>query len=106
MGSLPRWHIREKVEATLIRISYLRNRIAHHEPIIFGIIQPGTIIKNRQLKQEPISAFLELVRIAEYMSPSFAAFLIAKFPVIEMLEENISKQALAYAKGSKNFFWI
>lgn len=97
---------RKDVATTIIRISYLRNRIAHHEPIIFGIIQPGTIIKNRQLKQEPISAFLELMRIAEYMSPSLAAFLDAKFPVLEMLEENISKQALAYAKSSKNFFWI
>ena len=69
---------------------------------------------NRQIKAAELflfdgrlgAAFHELVRIAEYMSPSFAAFLIAKFPVIEMLEENISKQALAYAKGSKSFFWI
>lgn len=97
---------RKEVATTLLRISYLRNRIAHHEPIIFGIIQPGTIIKNKQLKQEPISAFLELIRIAQYMSPSLAAFLASKFPILEMLEENLSKQALAYSKDSKSFFWI
>ena len=76
---------RKEVATTLLRISYLRNRIAHHEPI---------------------SAFLELIRIAQYMSPSLAAFLASKFPILEMLEENLSKQALAYSKDSKSFFWI
>ena len=34
------------------------------------------------------------------------AFLASKFPILEMLEENLSKQALAYSKNSKSFFWI
>ncbi len=89
-----------KVIATLtLKISYLRNRIAHHEPILFGIAQPGSKKEEKQIKQEPLNAYGDLIQLATYMNPILGDFLLENFRVRVSPELKVKIAREAKCKG-------
>lgn len=100
-------HPSRRTAATLIlRISYLRNRIAHHEPILFGITQPGSRINNRQIKQEPINVFQDLTALGNFLDPELGKLLKVRFRVAELLTKEVSQKAIDHAKSRRDLYWI
>ena len=96
-----------KVIATLtLKISYVRNRMAHHEPILFGIAQPGSKKEGKQIKQEPINVYADLIQLASFLDVTLGNFLLENFSAIDLLDSDLSKQALRYAKSKNNLYWI
>jgi hypothetical protein len=96
-----------KTAATLIlRVSYLRNRIAHHEPILFGITQPGSRIKNHQIKQEPINVYGDLIALGSYLDTDLGKLLRVRFKIADLLSNEVSEKALHHAKSHQNLYWI
>jgi hypothetical protein len=96
-----------KTAATLsLRVSYLRNRIAHHEPILFGITQPGSRKNNQQIKQEPLSVYSDLIALASYLDVSLGELLTVRFRVKKLLENEVGLRATNHAKSHQNLYWI
>jgi hypothetical protein len=97
---------RKVIAALTLKILYLRNRIAHHEPILFGIAQPGSKKEDKQIKQEPINAYADLIQLAGFLDVALGDFLLENFSVLDLLESDLSQQALRYAKSHQNLYWI
>jgi len=97
---------RKHVAALTLKISYLRNRMAHHEPLLFGISQPGSKKGDKQIKQEPINAYGDLIQLANLLDITLGDFLLNNFSVIELLESDLSLRALRHAKSHQNLYWI
>ena len=96
-----------KTVATLsLRISYLRNRMAHHEPILFGITQPGGRKDNMQIKQQPMNAYRDLVQLGGYLDSGLGELLSVKFSLGKILSDDLSQRALRHAKSHQNLYWI
>jgi len=84
------------------RLRHLRNRVAHHESLVFGITQTGMQIKDLKVKQRPESAYRDICLFAGFMNTDLAAWLsgckdvelILKHPLVvkaQRFSENISK---------------
>lgn len=97
---------RKYIAALTLKISYLRNRMAHHEPILFGISQPGSKKNDKQIKQEPINAYGDLIQLATMLDMTLGNFLLENFSVIDLLENELSKKALSHAKSHRDLYWI
>ena len=97
---------RKYIATLTLKISYLRNRMAHHEPILFGISQPGSTKNEKQIKQEPINAYGDLIQLATLLDITLGNFLLENFAVIELLESDLSLRALRHAKSHQNLYWI
>jgi hypothetical protein len=96
-----------KTAATLSpRVSYLRNRIAHPEPILFGITQPGSRKNNQQIKQEPLSVYSDLIALASYLDVSLVELLTVRFRVKKLLENEVGLRATNHAESHQNPYWI
>lgn len=97
---------RKYIAALTLKISYLRNRMAHHEPILFGISQPGSKKDDKQIKQEPINAYGDLIQLATMLDVTLGNFLLENFSVIDLLESELSQKALRHAKSRRDLYWI
>ena len=80
--------------------------MAHHEPIIFGISQPGSKKDDKQIKQEPINAYGDLIQLATMLDVTLGNFLLENFSVIDLLENELSQKALRHAKLHRDLYWI
>ncbi len=96
----------EVISKMMNKTNYLRNRIAHHEPIIFGVTIPGSIKNGMQLKEEPLSAYGNLIQLAGYLNPDLGETILDKFNVVDLLNTNLSRKALGYAKTKSKLIWI
>jgi hypothetical protein len=96
----------EVISKMMNKTNYLRNRIAHHEPLIFGITIPGSIRNGSQLKQEPLTAYTNLVQLSNYLDPHLGEHILDKFIVVDLLSDSLSKRALGYAKSKPKLEWI
>lgn len=80
---------RKTVANLVLKVSYLRNRIAHHEPILFGVAQSGSTKNGKQIKQEPLNTYGDLIQLANYMDPVLGDFLLENYRVIDLLSEGL-----------------
>jgi hypothetical protein len=80
--------------------------MAHHEPMLFGISQPGSTKNEKQIKQVPINAYGDLIQLATLLDVTLGDFLLENFAVIELLESDLSLRALRHAKSHQNLYWI
>ena len=67
----------EEVAKVAQRVRHLRNRVAHHESLAFGITQTGQRIDGLRVKQRPAGAFRDIYTLAGFLNPDLAAWLSA-----------------------------
>lgn len=67
----------EEVAKVAQRVRHLRNRVAHHESLAFGITQTGQRIDGLRVKQRPAGAFRDICTLAGFLNTDLAAWLSA-----------------------------
>ncbi|MFJ2544398.1 hypothetical protein [Microbacterium sp. NPDC087589] len=90
------------------RVKWLRNRVAHHEPIVFGIHQPGDQDRlHNQRRQEPLNALADLHTLLEAFCGTASTWIETCEHSKELLNEPLAVDALAHAKAKKKrTIWI
>lgn len=84
------------------RIRRLRNRVAHHEPIVFGIHQNGERDPDRKYRrQAPVDAVADLRRMTAHLQPNLVDYLARCTHVDELLSDQRAVDALRYAKSTR-----
>lgn len=98
----------EQVEVAKIgqRLRHLRNRVAHHESLVFGITQTGMQIGNLKVKQRPESAYRDICAIASFMNTDLAAWLSACKDVELILEHPLMDKAQRFSENIPEFYLI
>jgi len=99
---------REHAEMLLRRIRRLRNRVAHHESIVFGIHQQGEkSAVGKQVRQEPLSALNDVRRLMAHLCPHLHDWLTECCHTEELLDSDLATAAITYAKAKRlNTDWI
>lgn len=99
---------RQHVAAHLRRVRRLRNRVAHHETIAFGIHQPGEKDSSgKYRRQDPSSAVGDVRKLLEHFCPHMHNWLAACDHAELLLAEPGAQSALLYAKAKrKDIVWI
>lgn len=75
------------------RLRHLRNRVAHHESLIFGITQTGIQFEGLKVKQRPIKAYQDICVFAGFINPELATWLSACKDVELILEHPLMVKA-------------
>ena len=84
------------------RVRRLRNRVAHHEPIVFGIHQNGERDPDRKFRrQAPLDALTDLRRLTGHLQPRLAGYLNRCEHVDELLADPRAAEALLFAKARR-----
>lgn len=88
--------------ALMRRVQRLRNRVAHHESVVFGVHQPGEKDRNRKYKrQEPLSALRDLRSLLDHFCAKGSAWLATCRHAEDLLSEQLAADALAHAKRTR-----
>lgn len=69
---------RAEVHSVLHRLYALRNRIAHHEPIIYGVRQPGVARSASEAYCGPRELHSDLIKMMRWISPDVGEWLAAQ----------------------------
>lgn len=98
----------EQVEVAKIgqRLRNLRNRVAHHESLVFGITQTGMRIGELKVKQRPESASRDICAIASFMNKDLAAWLSACKDVELILEHPLMVKAQRFSENIPEYHLI
>jgi hypothetical protein len=96
----------EEVAKVAQRIRHLRNRIAHHESLAFGITQTGQRINRLRVKERPAGAFLDICTLAGYLNPDLAAWLSGCKDVELILEHPLMVKAQRFSENISEYHWI
>lgn len=90
---------RQDAAAHVRRVRRLRNRVAHHESIIFGVHQPGEKTSSgKQKRQEPQAALTDLRTLIDQFCPHGSAWLGSCRHADEVLGDSLAVAALADAR--------
>ncbi|NYG97999.1 Abi family protein [Schumannella luteola] len=86
---------RQEAAALVRRVRRLRNRVAHHESVVFGVHQPGErdAVGNHK-RQLPASALADVRQLLELFCPTAAAWLATCNHVDELLADQLLVDAL------------
>ena len=84
----------------------MRNRVAHHESLVFGITQTGMQIGGLKVKQRPENAYLDICVLAGFMNTDLAAWLSACKDVELILEHPLMVKAQSFSKNISNYYFI
>ena len=88
------------------RLRHLRNRVAHHESLVFGITQTGMQIGELKVKQRPESAYRDICTIASFMNTDLAAWLSACKDVELILEHPLMVKAQRFSENIPKYCMI
>ena len=88
------------------RLRHLRNRVAHHESLVFGITQTGMEIGGLKVKQRPENAYLDICVFAGFMNTDLAAWLSACKDVELILEHPPMVKAQSFSENTPNYYFI
>lgn len=88
------------------RLRHLRNRVAHHESLVFGITQTGIKIKGLKVKQRPESAYRDICVLAGFMNTDLAAWLSACKDVELILEHPLMVKAQLFSENIPEYCLI
>lgn len=88
------------------RLRHLRNHVAHHEALVFGIMQTGIRIDGLRVKQRPAEAFLDICTLAGYLNSDLAAWLTACKDVELILENPLMVKAQHFSKNIPEYYLI
>lgn len=88
------------------RLRHLRNRVAHHESLVFGITQTGMQIGKLKVKQRPESAYRDICAIASFMNPDLATWLSACKDVELILEHPLMVKAQRFSENIPEYYLI
>lgn len=100
---------RQQAASLLRRVRRLRNRIAHHESVIFGIHQPGERDRSGNHRRQLPSSALHDVRtlIDTFCSPSGAAWLGTCTHCEDLLADPLASSGLATVRAlMKRTVWF
>lgn len=99
---------RSTAAAMMRRIQRLRNRVAHHESIVFGVHQPGEKDSaGKYRRQEPQSALADVRKVLGHFCKGGDEWLTTCLHADELLAEPLAVQALSHAKSSRtNIAWF
>lgn len=88
------------------RIRHLRNRVAHHESLVFGITQTGMRIGELKVKQRPESAYRDICAIASFMNTDLAAWLSTCKDVELILQHPLMVKAQRFSENIPEYHLI
>lgn len=78
---------RKKVERAAHKVQLLRNRIAHHEHIVWGVPLAGTKNKSGEVERLPLSQAHEtLLELAGYINTGLQEWIVANSSVKKLIE--------------------
>ncbi|MGH3690757.1 MAG: hypothetical protein ACRDT7_11420 [Microbacterium sp.] len=94
--------------ALMRRVQRLRNRVAHHESVVFGVHQHGEKdSKNNYRRQEPLSALRDVRSLLDHFCLNGSAWLLTCRHTDELLTQQLATDALAHAKATrKQTIWF
>jgi hypothetical protein len=93
---------RVSVSERATRVKNLRNRVAHHESIVFGITQPGQKIGSAQLRQLPASALQDVRILIGYVDPHLQTWLANCIDIDSILQDSLISDALAFTANRQD----
>ncbi|GAA1420501.1 hypothetical protein [Agrococcus citreus] len=95
-------------EGLLRRVRNGRNRISHHESLVFGIHQHGERTPGGKFRRQPIGSFLSDVRrLIQVLDSSMGKWLDTCDHAEELLRDSLALRADQYAQGHlRNREWI
>lgn len=88
------------------RLRYLRNRVAHHESLVFGITQTGIKLLGLKVKQRPESAHRDICALAGFMNTELGAWLTACRDVESILAHPLMVKAQNFSENNSEYHWI
>ncbi len=93
---------RALVSERATRVRNLRNRVAHHESIVFGITQPGQKKGGTRLRQYPANALHDVRTLIGHVDPHLQTWLANCSDVDSILQDPLISKALAYSNSLPN----
>jgi hypothetical protein len=97
---------REDAEVLLRRVRRARNRVAHHESVVFGVHQIGERDGTKLVRQSPHSMIADVRALIAHLAPDMKAWLDTCKHVEELLGDQLAVDALAYAHLKRNAAWV
>jgi len=88
------------------RMRHLRNRVAHHESLVFGITQTGMRIQDLKVKQRPESAYRDICKIAGFMNTDLATWLSACKDIEVTLAQPLMVKAQCFSERVPGYHLI
>ncbi|GAA2543790.1 hypothetical protein GCM10009860_25740 [Microbacterium mitrae] len=93
---------RQSAASLVRRVRRLRNRVAHHESIVYGVHQPGEKDSRGHTKrQEPLAALADLRSLMLHFCPGATTWLQTCDHAAELLQDSLAVDALAHTRQSR-----
>lgn len=96
----------DEVAKVAQRVRYLRNRVAHHESLAFGITQTGQRMDGLRVKQRPENAYQDICVLAGFMNTDLAAWLSGCKDVELILEHPLMVNAQRFSENIPEYHLI
>lgn len=97
---------REDPEGLLRRVRRARNRVAHHESVVFGVHQIGERDEGKPVRQSPESMLADIRALLAHLAPEMRGWLGSCMHVEELLSDQLAVAALSYARLKRNASWV
>ena len=98
-----------EAEHLVRRVQRARNRVSHHESLVFGVTQPGEFTaEHAQLRQSPHAMIADIRSLLQIVCPTEVALWLSSCThAEELIADPLAHRALDYALGSlKKVEWI
>lgn len=97
---------REEAEIILRRVRRARNRVAHHESVVFGVHQIGERQDGKLVRQSPQSMLADIRALLGHLAPGMRDWLDSCNHVDELLSDPLATDGLTYAQLKRNAAWV
>ena len=81
------------------RVRYARNRLAHHEPVVFGVPLPGQRVAGKQTRRTPQGVIDDIRCLARYLDADLGSWLDVCRDADRLAADPVAQAALAHMAG-------